>query len=151
MRNWFTGCVAAAFTILFLAAPTAADDRNAVIYTPEQVDIFADLLISAAAIETARYEGAQSAKTDAEAQSITEAADAELVREIETSGLAIADFDAMVEQVQTDIRLSIQVTDALARRGAIPAEFPGEGATAETVFGSGAVLTRHALEGEAGF
>ncbi len=148
MRNGLASFIASTLALVVLAVPAAAQDRT---YTPDQLGLFADLLVRAASIETDRFENAKAAPTDKAAVAIHEEAEHELLRAIEASGLTTEEFNTMVVQVQTDIRLSMQVTDELERRGAIPSDFEGDDAMAEAVFGSGALLTRRALDGEAGF
>lgn len=150
MRYALSSCLAAAVAFLSLAAPASAQDAER-LYSADEVSRFADILVEAASIESARIHEAAAAGSDAEAVLVHETAERDLIQTIEASGLPVETFDEMVVQVQTDIRLSMQVTDELERRGAIPADFQGEDAMADATFGSGAVLTRRALNGEAGF
>lgn len=149
MRYGLSG-VAAALFIATMTFPATADEP-APSYTAQQVSQFADLLIEAAAVEDERLVELQAAATPEDASEVHERADATLIRLIETSPLTLPVYDEMVVQAQTDIRLSMQIYDALERRGAIAADEPGPADVAGLVADQASRMTRPAQAGEAGF
>ena len=141
--------LAAAVCVTALVPSAAAADE----YSPAEVDAFVGILTDAARIENEWRVRIEQASTSGEALRLNRDAEESMLTVIATSGLPLETFDAMILDVQTDLRLAMRVDQELESRGYTLPDAPDSPLQADGAdkWPGGALALRSAEGGEAGF